>query len=453
MTIITIPPLYEYRPALISWNSAGAGSTYRLERVFNGDFKEDAVGGLTWEEWESFNGTWQDFENHVLTWEQFDGVNLGITWEDFEKRFPTWQVFENTVSSWKEFEALKTSAVIYEGDLTEYTDTMIKGGVTAIYRLTVFPASGEPETTTSELVAITPNRPPVITLIGNTGTFLGSVYKAFSFEVSFFDPDPDSLVSFEAKLDNSILLEQRQNVQQNVKYQIVVSDEQVNMYQENDTGTVIITATDQWGATSTVHYTFQVIEDFRKTTLYYILRDGEPIAKSPSQTQNFLDYTAVGEHKYKIRAVDRYDNFVDSNEITLFLEIEYATVAPVDTPWDQVNLIQRRGSLPSVERSFSPVFGKQHISGQAYALIEDEGFRESVWTLAFTHRSLATKEKINRWAAEGIKVVYRDTFGNKIVGVIQSVDDGYVFKNKNGVAVDFSIQLSNIPYSEVITYD
>lgn len=454
MISLTISTLYEYRDALISWTDMGINATYRLERVFNGDFAAKGIGGLTWEEWESFNGTWQDFENAIKTWEQFDGNVKGITWEQFENAFPTWQDFENQVPSWEAFQNRETSYVIYEGSLTSYTDHMTQGAVTANYRLTVFLPNQEPETVTSGIMEIILNRPPEIKLLDKSGTFLGSVYKSFTFKISVSDPDPNNKVSFVARLDNSTLLAEQNNIQQNVPYIITIPDEQVGTYADNQTGAVTIIATDEWGATSTVTYTFTVIEDLRNSTFYYVMRDGEPIQKITSTNElNFLDYTAAGKHTYKIRAIDKFDNFVDSNELVLDLTIDYATLASISVPWDQVHLIQKRGALPTVARSLSPVFGKQFVTGYSYAMVEDEGFRESKWELSFTHRTLEDKNKVEQWAENGETVIYRDTFDNRIVGLIESVEDGYVFKNKSQTAIDFSVQINNVPYKEAVNYD
>lgn len=448
---INIPILNENYSAVIEWQPVENATKYKLERKFNAGF-DDILGGLNWQDWENKINSWDDFESKVMSWEQFDGMPAGIAWEDFERRFQTWADFENSISSWSQFEILEENFVVYEGPLTTFTDLISNGARTALYRVSAYVGSEYSEPLLSDIKEVIPNRPPITIRANGTGNELGVFYKGFSFFISLTDPDPQNTVSFKAYLEGAYLIGSQDNVQQGVPYELKVSDDFVFGSQDNSRHKIVIKAVDQWGAESLTSFTFATVEDLSKTAIFYVLRDNIPIAKT-NEVNTWTDYLSAGTHTYKIRGIDKYGNFVDSNEIVLSTNVESATLAQFETPEMFIKLKSKRGGSPSIQRVLNPLIVSKHLEGRVYPIYSDSGFREDVYSIAFSFNNESDNSNLEKICVLGNVIVYRDKWGNKVIGYITSMSDDFVIKRCGKTTIDFNFQVKRIDYDERINYD
>lgn len=190
--------------------------------------------------------------------------------------------------------------------------------------------------------------------------------------------------------------------------------------------------------------------------IYYILRDGTPVARLDAPDR-WMDYTAIGTHTYMVRAVDEDDNFTDSNPVTLTIEVEYATVAPMQNPANMAVLKLRRSQPPSVNQSYSVVASAQHFDGRVYPVYTDSKNRDSIWTLEFTHRTIAECERLMEIVRSGRPIVYRDLYGNRLIGFANTISQDFLRRwrgrSAQNAAIDFAMSLRAIDCREVVDYD
>ena len=305
---------------------------------------------------------------------------------------------------------------------------------------------------------IIPNRPPIIS---GQDEDLGSRMRGFDVVFSVTDPDPNNTVDVAVLLDDTVTLDQP-NAQQGVDYTVSVTDNQIYSMEDGSQHTITITATDNKGASSVRIYTFTAVEDLISTAVYYVLRDGVPVAKI---TQNIInpvdlawqDYMTAGTHTYVIRAVDKYDNFIDSNPITITTEIDYATVARADRPAEMVDLKLRRNEPPVISRVYGISGDLSALSGRKYPVYTDSGNRTDAWSLRFTHRSIDEYDQLLELIDAGLPIVYRDCYDNVIIGRMPIMEHEFVRRGRrmpaSGVSINFATTLERVDYTEAVDYD
>lgn len=190
--------------------------------------------------------------------------------------------------------------------------------------------------------------------------------------------------------------------------------------------------------------------------VYYVLRDGAPIARLNAPEQ-WTDYASLGTHTYVVRAVDEDDNFTESNPVTLTIEVEYATIAPMKNPQNMVDLKLRRGQPPSVNQSYSVVASTQHFDGREYPVYTDSKNRDSMWMLEFTHRTITECQRLAEIVGSGDPVVYRDLYGNRLIGFANTLSQDFLRRwrgrSAQNAAIDFAMSLRAIDYREAVDYD
>lgn len=410
-----VPELYAGRSARIVWEPATGAEGYVLQRRINGGF---------------------------------DDAEEGLTWLDLEGRYASWTDLEGGVGSWGFLYDAKPDWEIYRGEELSFLDEIPWSAATVAYRVAAF-RDGEPsQWADSDTLAVTPNRPPEIS--GEDGS-LGMRAQAFSISFTVSDPDPEETLTLRAHLEGQLLWE-REATGQEPPYTVTVEDAVLQSLVWGKEYELVLSATDRRGLESRRRYTFTAAENLALSCMFYVLRDGEAIAKL-DQMEEWVDYTQTGSHTYVVRCVDPDDNFVDSNPVTLTTTVNRAVVANLAQPRQWVELTLREGQRPVVDQSYLIRTEALQFEGRTLPVAVDSGHREGVWTLRFTHCGMEEYGELLALAAAGEPVIYRDLYGNRFVGVIESKTSSFTRRGGRMDIVDFTVQLVEIDSSEEISYD
>lgn len=305
--------------------------------------------------------------------------------------------------------------------------------------------------TTAETREAIPNRPPVVS---GQDSDIGTRYRGFEIIFSATDPDPNNIISLVVRLNGNLLFNMP-NAQQGANYTVNVTDAQIFAMEDQSRHSIIITATDNKGASAIRTYTFTAVEDLVTTAVFYVLRDGSPVAKLTS-IQQWTDYLEVGTHRYVIRGVDRYDNFSDSNEVSITISLNHATLALASSPGNYIDLIVRRNERPQVGQNYNMVYTETHYEGRDFPVFEYSSQRRNSVPLGFSTRTLAEQATLFSMISHGVPVVYRDLYDSRIVGVIPELansNQGRFRGQAYNAFIDFNITINQCDFNEVIPYD
>lgn len=215
----------------------------------------------------------------------------------------------------------------------------------------------------------------------------------------------------------------------------------------DSTHTLSVTASDSLGFSASRQYTFAIVEDLRKTAVYYLLRDDVPIARVARATP-MADYTALGTHRYRIRAVDRLGGYADSNEITLETRVESTVLAPLGRPGEMVELSYRMDEPPGHENRFDAGTRRYVFEGRPFAVLERDGMQEGQWSVSFSAETREEYERVLALAREGAPAVYRDPFGNRAIVSIDALPVRFL-----GTGANFTLVMTQLGEVEAIAYD
>ena len=412
---ITVPPLYAGQTAEISWSPVEGASGYVLQRIFN---------------------------------DTFDSVEAGLSWLGIEAAFADWSDLEARVPSWGALYAWEPDYAIYTGSAAAYVDGIPTSATTAAYRARAADAFGGSAWTTSDVINVQANRAPVI---GGEDGDLGNRTEGFSIVFSVSDPDPNSSIAVRVTLGGAGIFSD-DDVTQGMEYAVALSDDTVAGLEGNVIHSITITATDNQGMSARRVYTFTATEIAQAAGIFFVLRDGVPVARL-EEGRAWTDYMEAGTHTYVVRGVDAWDNYADSNAVTLTIAMKHAAIAAVDSPGSIFGLRLRRGDYPTMEYAFAASAEKTQFEGRKYPVLADSGQREGVWSFAFTHCAASRHRELVALADAGSPVVYRDPFGNRLVGVIDTNSSTFARRTGGAEFIDFALQITEIDYSEAIEYD
>lgn len=414
---LIIPTLFAGETATIRWDMVANVDGYILERRFNRTFDDPA-----------------------------------FTWDDFERRFPTWNAHDAEGLTWDEQEALIPDFTIFTGWQNSFTDKIPKDAVTAMYRVRAFAGTELSPFNTSQVITIsTERRPPIIS---GTDSHIGSKFRAFDIPFVTSDPAEGHDLDVTARLNGSII-QTWDNIAQGVENQVSISESQFNALALNSTNTITITVVGDTGLTTTRTFTFTVVEDTITDAVFFVMRDGIPVARLTTQ-RTWTDFMAVGTHRYFVRGVDKYDNFVDSNEITVTISLKYATLSLTDNPANYIELIVRRNERPSIERNYSVIATGTRYEGRTYPIYNVSDQREDTLPIAFTMTTQDEYDALHSLIRRGSPLVYRDQYDTHMIGVILAKDDSFQGRFQNQTfnqIVDFSVTINRIDFNEEIPYD
>lgn len=437
--IYVTDPLYDGYWADVSWEPVEGATRYILQRRFDRYFEDDTPGC-----------TWIDIELSDLTWGEIEAKDK--TWDELERSVPDYDY------------------TIYEGESTYFRDRLIDGARYVIYRVKAardydytweefeafdytwdeLDALGwsweieSSEFTTTDLLPIIANRPPVIS---GADENLGIRYSQFTVSFSAYDPDPENIISGIAKIGNSVI-SQWSYLAQNQVYTVTVD---ATKYAYNTTHQIVITVTDNKGASSQRILTFKVLK-----TTYYIYRDDVRIAEVFDQFE-FRDYMHVGLHRYYIEVVDDDDVVSYSNTVEIYIPVEYATIALVESPEDYMELKLRRDQPTQITKSFGFGFEEMRFVGVSMPRYR-RNFEDSMKVTAVF--STTEEEEYNHLysiLSKGETVVYRDKHENRVVGIVPNQGFDYFLTNRKAnqfnKITDFSIDVIQTDYIEEVGYD
>lgn len=401
---LTVPTLYEGNTAEISWSDVDGATGYELERsVDKSDYGLVADGeGTNYIDFipdgvESVSYRVQSYIDNDRTWDELDEIDF--TFDEFDEWDLPWTYEE---SDW----------------------------------------------TTSPEYEVIPNRPPIIS---GQDADLGIRYNSFTIEYSVTDPDPNSVVSVVVTLNNSQIYSNA-NIQLGVVQYLTLTDEQIFALPDGATNTILITATDNKGATDQRTYAFISVEDVLSTATYYLLRDGVPIARG-QDFREFHDYAAVGTHTYVIRGIDKYKVAVDSNPVTITTDVAGSALAPATDPAQIITLNVRRNS--PVSRSWRSDSRKERVyfEGRSAPVIVGFELHEESFDIEFSHLTLDQRNEFRN--LRGQTLIYRDLYGERAFCEIMSIDENPYGKDIGvfEAVIDMSVQFAPTEYIEQVEYD
>lgn len=405
---LTIPTLHAGNTALISWSEVPEANAYQLDRKLSTD--ADFV--------QVFGGASTFFTDFLPENATTAAYRVMATQENDR----TWDELDVLDRTWDELDALDWAWV------TDYS-----------------------EFTTSETKEVIPNRPPIIS---GQNSDLGTKYRGFDVVFNVTDPDPNNTLSLQVKLDSAIIFTMP-NAQQGADYTVTITDAQIFAMVDQSRHSIVITATDNKGATATRAYTFTAVEDLVTTAVFYLLRDGQPIARIGSARQ-WTDYMEIGTHRYVVRGVDRYGNFSDSNEVTVTITLKHAVLALVSNPSNFINLIWRLDGKPTMGRDFNTNFSETWYEGRTFPVYENSGQKSNSVPLAFSTLNLQDQQSLFNLISQGTAVIYRDQYDSRVVGVIPNFSNEFQGRYKgqaHNALINFNLTLNQADFNEVIEYD
>lgn len=405
---LIIPTLHAGNTAIISWSIVEGANAYQLDRSLN--------------DGPDFIPIYSGAEASFIDFVPEDAFAASYRVQAAAEREKIWDAIDALDLSWDELDALDWA---WFSDYSEFT--------------------------VAETREVIPNRPPVIS---GQDSDLGVRYRSFDITFSATDPDPDNTVDIIVRLDSEVIFSMP-SAQQGANYIATITDAQIFAMEDQSRHSVIITATDNKGASSIRTFTFTAVEDLVTTAVYYVLRDGQPIARLGSIEQ-WIDYMEVGTHRYVIRGVDRYGNFSDSNEVILTISVNHATLALTSAPAEYISLIVRRNERPSVEQNYNVIFTETRYEGREFPVYEYSGQKGNAKPIAFTTLTLQEQQALLSLISQSRVFVYRDLYNSRIIGIIPNLTNdfqGRFPQQVHNAIIDFSLTINQCDFSEVIAYD
>lgn len=405
---ITIPILYADNTAPISWSSVEGATIYQLDRKTDIDFDFVKI----------YEGTETSFTDYIplgvttAVYQVMAASEWDYSWNESDELDQNWNSMDAADWAW----------------FREYSNF-----------------------TTSETKEVIPNRPPTIS---GQDTDMGIVTRGFIITFSVTDPDPNNTIDIIAGLDGALIFNMP-NAQQGTNYEIPITDDQIFAMEDQSQHTITIAATDNKGAIATRIYTFTVLEDLLLTAVFYVLRDGAPVARLES-VQEWTDYLEVGTHRYVIRGIDRYDNYSDSNEVLLTISMKYATIAAASAPDNYISLIMRRNERPQESHNYNVQYTETRFEGRQFPVYSCTGQRGSDMPLAYSTRTLQEQKALFSLIDYGEPLVFRDQYNNRIIGIVPDLGksfQGRFFNQLFDAFVDFDIIINQCDYRETVDYD
>ncbi len=195
----------------------------------------------------------------------------------------------------------------------------------------------------------------------------------------------------------------------------------------------------------------RVTRDEVPLAVFYVLRDGIPVARLKDE-RRWTDYLAVGTHSYVIRGVDQYDNYTDSNDVVITIDLRHPVIAPVDDASAMRYLHLRLNEKPRNSHSLTRVSTEPRFEGMELPAMTESKQWSSVRSLEFTHLSVEEFEALT--ALRNRIIVYRDQYYTREFGQIQAHNTDFIRRHLSrfDAAVNFTLQMDAREYEERIAY-
>lgn len=201
-------------------------------------------------------------------------------------------------------------------------------------------------------------------------------------------------------------------------------------------------------ANDTGQYTIAIIwETETEFSTFYILRNGEPIAKLEGDARYYEDTTAHGKNTYVIRGIiDGY--YSDSNADADTVRVKTASVALLGTK-DWVKLVVRRGERPSHNITREALVSYRSYEGARLPVARRGKQRNIVHIVNFTFCD--PKDYDALIALENRTVIYKDCMGQRIIGNL-TIPSSTLLSGSRPI-YDFEINITETNVREAIAYD
>jgi len=496
---IYVSQLFAGQPGFIRWDSVAGAAGYSLERkinneetfvliytgestVFNGKIPLMAHSAqFRVQAYKSSIKTWSERDTEALTWAERDALSTpwiseysGYTTSDVvpviqvylqsETLHAGYRVNINWTGISEDTVYILKRKTNYEADFTQvykdknntFIDNVPENAQYITYQLnwqTFFDETWNEVTETFEVI---PNRAPIIS---GADSDIGIRYKGFSITFNVYDPDPENMVNIRVSLNNNEIFNMP-DITQHIDYTVNIPDATIFELQDLSVNTIIITATDNKGLSATRQSTFTVAEDLITTAIYYVMRDNIPVARLVNLTDlSWADHMEVGAHTYKIRAIDKYDNFIDSNEIVITTGIEHATLAFAESPDKYLKLMLQLNDRPQKNSRYSIPYDETEFEGREFPVYSIGKQRKKTHEFTFSTINQTQRDALFALIEAGKPLIYRDLYDTKMIGFIPDYNSDFMGHHDRHAEDDYS-EIVNISasiyqsdYNEKVPYD
>lgn len=238
-------------------------------------------------------------------------------------------------------------------------------------------------------------------------------------------------------------------------YEVTVPEQFFGLFEPGSDHIIRIYATGHDGLTSVRIYTFTAVENILHDITFYVMRDGVTVSNVGNEL-NWHDYMAVGTHKYSIRSVDQNGSIRDSNIITLTTELNCVSIALTIAPENYSLIRVRRGQTPQISRQRVNELADTRFIGKRLPEFRKTGQSTDQISFSFTTTDKEEYRALFDMLDQAEPVVYRDHYGNRIIGVVDTQPYDYKMLNlsaKYNYIADYSLTVTASAYEEEVPYD
>ena len=180
---------------------------------------------------------------------------------------------------------------------------------------------------------------------------------------------------------------------------------------------------------------------------YYVFRDEILIGKLDAAGK-WEDHTASGEHIYRVRGVTKSDIFADSEQVPIYIPVNYAVISDPKLPDQKAVLKLRRGEYPVISGSISPQAEGFFYAGRSRPVYHIGEFIEEPISMSFSVKTKTEFDILSSIMKKGKTLLYRDYRGERFFLTLTSLD-----YERDPICYDFSLSGQKVDYVEEIEYD
>lgn len=196
-------------------------------------------------------------------------------------------------------------------------------------------------------------------------------------------------------------------------------------------------------------YVKLTVENSESFSKLYVIREGVLIGKMVNG--EYTDLTAGGNaSRYTVRGVDASDNWSDTEIVVESGLPAGAALSPANAPEDVLWFRNRYGEPFTVGGSYSEIGEFTPVWGRDFPVYQTAGNKNRAVSVAVGTQDGSEAKRLELLC--GKTILYRDSMGNRLRGVISSISDTL---QKIGGHVYHSIQITvqQVEFDESIQYD
>lgn len=179
----------------------------------------------------------------------------------------------------------------------------------------------------------------------------------------------------------------------------------------------------------------------------YLLRDDVPIANVTGLTE-YIDYMALGEAIYTLRAVDANDNYADSVPAGVIVTVPYTVIAAVDTPSQLVSLKYTRGEPRVIDGNLEKMATYRYYAGRKKPITVFAGQDSERYAISVAYTKETEKADLKNLVDREKTVLYRDAWGNRNFVTIASLGMSH-----DSIATSIEVNMTVTDYTERVEYE